>query len=182
VLGYLLSHFGWPRSASDALTRFVFNVAVPALLFRLMSDFSRLPRVDAQLLVAFFGGCLIVYAAGRLVGATMFRLNGVEQSVFAMGGIFSNNVLLGIPIAKVTLGEASLSAVSLVLVFNSLVLWTVVTVSVEWARERSLSLRALLRTGRSVVTNPVVASIWLARCSACSRCGCRSSSTRRSAW
>jgi predicted permease len=159
VLGYLLSHFGWPRSASDALTRFVFNVAVPALLFRLMSDFSRLPRVDARLLVAFFGGCLIVYAAGRLVGATMFRLNGVEQSVFAMGGIFSNNVLLGIPIAKVTLGEASLSAVSLVLVFNSLVLWTVVTVSVEWARERSLSPRALLRTARSVVTNPVVASI-----------------------
>ncbi|HET6801611.1 MAG TPA: AEC family transporter, partial [Casimicrobiaceae bacterium] len=85
MLGYLLSHFGWPRSASDALTRFVFNVAVPALLFRLMSDFSRLPRVDARLLVAFFGGCLIVYAAGRLVGATMFRLNGVEQSVFAMG-------------------------------------------------------------------------------------------------
>ena len=157
----MLSRFGWPRSASDALTRFVFNVAVPALLFRLMSDFSRLPRVDARLLVAFFGGCLIVYAAGRLAGASMFRLNGVEQSVFAMGGVFSNNVLLGIPIAKVTLGDASLPAVSLVLVFNSLVLWTLVTVSVEWARERSLSAGALLRTARSVVTNPVVASILL---------------------
>ena len=157
----MLSRFGWPRSASDALTRFVFNVAVPTLLFRLMSDFSRLPRVDARLLVAFFGGCLIVYAAGRLAGASMFRLNGVEQSVFAMGGVFSNNVLLGIPIAKVTLGDASLPAVSLVLVFNSLVLWTLVTVSVEWARERSLSAGALLRTARSVVTNPVVASILL---------------------
>ena len=157
----MLSRFGWPRSASDALTRFVFNVAVPTLLFRLMSDFSRLPRVDARLLVAFFGGCLIVYAAGRVAGASMFRLNGVEQSVFAMGGVFSNNVLLGIPIAKVTLGDASLPAVSLVLVFNSLVLWTLVTVSVEWARERSLSAGALLRTARSVVTNPVVASILL---------------------
>ena len=157
----MLSRFGWPRSASDALTRFVFNVTVPTLLFRLMSDFSRLPRVDARLLVAFFGGCLIVYAAGRVAGASMFRLNGVEQSVFAMGGVFSNNVLLGIPIAKVTLGDASLPAVSLVLVFNSLVLWTLVTVSVEWARERSLSAGALLRTARSVVTNPVVASILL---------------------
>jgi hypothetical protein len=132
---------------------------MPAVLLRLMSEFSRLPRVDARILLAYFGGCLVVYVAGRFVAATVFRLDGVSQSVFGMGGIFSNNVLLGIPIAKVTLGEASLSAVSLVLVFNSLVLWTVVTVSVEWARERSLSLRALLRTGRSVVTNPVVASI-----------------------
>ena len=159
ALGFALSRFGWPRTASDALTRFVFSVAVPTLLFRLMSDFSRLPRVDARLLVAFFGGCLIVYVAGRAAGAALFRMDGVAQSVFAMGGIFSNNVLLGIPLAKVTLGEASLPAVSLVLVFNSLVLWTLVTVSVEWARHRDLSPRGLLRTTRGVLANPVVASI-----------------------
>ena len=159
LLGYVLSRAGWPRTASDALTRFVFSVAVPTLLFRLMSDFSRLPRVDAWLLVAFFGGCLLVYGAGRLVGAALFRMDGVAQSVFAMGGIFSNNVLLGIPLAKVTLGEAALPAVSLVLVFNSLVLWTLVTVSVEWARHRDLSLSGIGRTTKGVVTNPVVASI-----------------------
>ena len=159
LLGYVLSRAGWPRTASDALTRFVFSVAVPTLLFRLMSDFSRLPRVDARLLVAFFGGCLLVYGAGRLVGAALFRMDGVAQSVFAMGGIFSNNVLLGIPLAKVTLGEAALPAVSLVLVFNSLVLWTLVTVSVEWARHRDLSLSGIGRTTKGVVTNPVVASI-----------------------
>jgi predicted permease len=159
LLGYGLSRFGWPRSASDALTRFVFNVAVPTLLFRLMSDFSRLPHVDTRLLIAFFGGCLIVYVIGRAIGAALFRMDGVSQSVFAMGGIFSNNVLLGIPLAKVTLGEASLPAVSLVLVFNSLVLWTLVTISVEWARERDFSVNGLARTTRGVVTNPVVASI-----------------------
>lgn len=159
LLGYALSRFGWPRTASDALTRFVFNVAVPTLLFRLMSDFSRLPRVDGRLLVAFFGGCLLVYVVGRVLGAWLFRMDGVAQSVFAMGGIFSNNVLLGIPLAKVTLGDAALPAVSLVLVFNSLVLWTLVTISVEWAQRRDLSLRGLARTTRGVVTNPVVASI-----------------------
>jgi predicted permease len=159
LVGFVLSRCGWPRTASDALTRFVFSVAVPTLLFRLMSDFSRLPRVDARLLIAFFGGCLAVYIAGRLVGASLFRMDGVAQSVFAMGGIFSNNVLLGIPLAKVTLGDASLPAVSLVLVFNSLVLWTLVTISVEWARHRDLSPRGLVRTTRGVVTNPVVASI-----------------------
>ena len=159
LLGFVLSRFGWPSTASDALTRFVFTVAVPTLLFRLMSDFSRLPPVDARLLIAFFGGCFVVYIAARLVGAALFRMDGATQSVFAMGGIFSNNVLLGIPLAKAALGDAALPAVSLVLVFNSLILWTLVTVSVEWARTRDLSLRGFGRTARGVVTNPVVAGI-----------------------
>jgi predicted permease len=131
LLGFVLSRAGWPRTASDALTRFVFSIAVPTLLFRPMSDFGRLPRVDARLLIAFFGGCLVVYGAGRLVGASPFRMDGVTQSVFAMGGIFSNTVLLGIPLAKVTLGDASLPAISLVVVFNSLTLWTLVSISIE---------------------------------------------------
>jgi len=159
LLGYALSRLGWPRTASDALTRFVFTIAVPTLLFRLMSDFGRLPRVDARLLLAFFGGCLVVYVVGRVVGATLFRMDGVGQSVFAMGGIFSNLVLLGIPLAKVTLGDAALPAVSLVVVFNSLTLWTLVTISVEWARHRDLSARSVLRTVRGVITNPIVGSI-----------------------
>ncbi len=159
LVGYALSRFGWPRSASDALTRFVFTVAVPTLLFRLMSDFSHLPRVDLRLLIAFFGGCLVVYAIGRVLGAWVFAMDGATQSVFAIGGIFSNNVLLGIPLAKVTLGDASLPAVSLVLVFNSLTLWTLVSVSVEWAKHRDLSLPGIAKTGRGVLRNPVVASI-----------------------
>lgn len=158
--GYALSGFAhWPRTATDALTRFVFTVAMPALLFRLMSDFSRLPPVDARILLVFFGGCLVVYVAGRLAGLALFRMDGAAQSVFAMGGIFSNNVLLGLPIAQVTLGEAALPAVSLILVFNSLVLWTLVTVSVEWARHRELSALGFLKTARGVVTNPIVGSI-----------------------
>ena len=129
------------------------------LLFRLMSDFAREPRVDARLLVAFFGGCFIVYAIGRLAAFAIFRMDGAAQSVFAMGGIFANNVLLGVPLAKVTLGEAALPAVSLVLVFNSLVLWTLATVSVEWARHRDFSPTGLVRTLVGVIRNPIVASI-----------------------
>ena len=160
LLGYALSRwFAWPRAASDALTRFVFAVAIPAFLFRLMSDFSRLPPVDARLLIAYFGGALLVFLLGRFIAAQCFKLDGVSQSVFAMGGIFSNNVLLGVPLAKVMLGEASLPSISLILVFNSLLLWTLVTVSVEWARHRELSLHGFAKTALSVITNPVVAAI-----------------------
>jgi predicted permease len=160
--GYALARLGrWSKTSSEALTHFVFTVAMPALLFRMMSDFSRLPRVDARLLVAFFGGCLVVYVIGRVVGRFVFRMDGVAQSVFAVGGLFSNNVLLGVPLAKVLLGENSLPAVSLVLVFNSLLLWTLVTVSVEIAREGALSPTEIGRTLARVMTNPLIAAILL---------------------
>jgi malonate transporter len=160
LLGYALTRWGrWPKAVADALTRFVFAVAIPALLFRLMSDFSKLPRVDARLLIAYFGACLVVFLLGRFIAARFFRMDGVAQSVFALGGIFANNVLLGIPLAKVTLGEASLPVISLVLVFNALLLWTLVTVSVEWARHRALSWSGYVQAAKAVFRNPIVASI-----------------------
>jgi predicted permease len=158
--GYLLSRFGrWPVEASSALSRFVFAVAMPALLFRLMSGLAALPPVDARLLLAYFGGCLLVFFLGRLVARTAFGLDGVGQSVFAIGGIFSNNVLLGVPLARLALGEAAMPSVALVLIFNTLLLWTLVSVSVEWARHGELSLKGFGATARSVLTNPIVASI-----------------------
>lgn len=159
-VGYgLMRFFKWPKSMSDNMIRFVFSVALPAMLFRLMSDFSKLPPVDARLLLAFFGGCLIVFIMGRLVAWKLFGLDGVAQSVFALGGVFSNNVMLGLPLAKVALGEASVPSVALVLVFNALILWTLATVSVEWARHGNFSVRGFAQTTRAVLTNPIVAAI-----------------------
>lgn len=162
LAGYGLARWGnWPKLASDALTRFVFSVAIPALLFRLMSEFPRLPPVDARVLIAYFGGCAVTYVVARVVAARAFSMDGAQQSLFGIGTIFSNGVLLGIPLVKVTLGDDSLPVVSLILIFNSLLLWTLVTVSVEWARNRDVSVRGIGRTAVGVVTNPVVASILL---------------------
>ena len=85
--------------------------------------------------------------------------DGVGQSIFALGGVFSNNVMLGLPLAKIVLGDAALPSVALVLVFNALILWTLVTVSVEWARHGSFSLKGGAKTVVAVLTNPIVAGI-----------------------
>jgi hypothetical protein len=162
LLGYLLARSRrFPRTVSDGMSRFVFSVALPALLFTLMSDLSQLPAADYRIPLVYFGGCLVVFALGRVVAARTFRLDGTGQSIFALGGIFSNNVLLGVPLAKVTIGDAAMPAVAVVLVFNALLLWTLVTVSIEWARHGELSLAGFGKTARNVVTNPVVASILL---------------------
>lgn len=57
------------------------------------------------------------------------------------------------------LGDAATPSVALILVFNALILWTLVTASVEWARHGSLSLHGGARTLFAVLTNPIVAAI-----------------------
>lgn len=162
AVGYVLVRVGgWTKPVSDGLARFVFGIAMPALLFRLMSGLASLPPVDIKLLLAFFGGCLLVFVLGRLIGARLLRLDGVAQSVFALGGVFSNNVLLGVPLARITLGDAAAPTVALVIAFNALILWTLVTISVEWAKHGALSVAGFAKTARSVATNPIVASIAL---------------------
>jgi malonate transporter and related proteins len=156
--GVGISRF-WRRSWTEIGSSLVFAVIMPAMLFGLMSDLSALPPVDARLLAAFFGGCFLVFALGRLIAAQLFAMDGVSQSVFALGGIFSNNLLLGLPIAKMTLGEDAVPSVALVLVFNSLVLWTLVSVSIEWARQGSFTVVGFGKTAIGVLTNPIVASI-----------------------
>lgn len=67
--------------------------------------------------------------------------------------------MLGLPIAGVMLGEAAIPSVALVLVFNGLILWTLVTVSIEWARNGSPTLSGFAKTARSVLTNPLIVGI-----------------------
>jgi malonate transporter and related proteins len=160
LLGYLVARLPfWQKRYTQWASSVVFGVLLPALLFHKLSDLSSLPPVDARLLLAYFGSCFLVFALGRLIGAWRFALDGVGQSVFALGGIFSNNVLLGLPLAHATLGAAALPSVALVVAFNSLTLWTLVSISIEWARHGALSVRGFARTALGVLTNPIVASI-----------------------
>lgn len=159
-LGYgLMRWLRWPEAINSALNTFVFTAALPAMLFLLMSDLSRLPPVDWRVLIAFFGSCLIVFILARLLAWRVFGLDGVSQSLFALAAIFSNNALLGLPLAKITLGPQAIPTVALVLVFNALTLWTLVTVSVEWARQGSMSMAGFAATLKSVATNPLIIAI-----------------------
>jgi predicted permease len=134
-------------------------VALPAMLFHLMSGLGTLPPVKTGVLVAFFGGCLVVFAVGRVVAARYFHLDGTAQSVFAMGGIFSNNVLLGLPMAKITLGPAAVPAAALIIVFNAFTLWTLVSISIEWSKHGAFTVKGMGKMALGVITSPLVAGI-----------------------
>jgi hypothetical protein len=158
--GYLVACLPWWRHAwTHRVSGFVFAVALPAMMFQLMSHQGSLPAADGRVLLAYFGSCLIVFVLGRASGAWLFGLDGTAQSVFGLGGIFSNIVLTGLPIAKLALGPAAVPVVALLLIFNALTLWTLVSVSVEWSRHGSFSAAGFAKTALSVLRNPIIVAI-----------------------
>jgi malonate transporter and related proteins len=158
--GYLLACLPWWRHAwSQRISSLVFTVALPALMFHLMSQQQLLTPVYGRVLSAYFGSCLIVFLLGRGIGGWLFKLDGASQSVFALGGIFSNLVLTGLPIARLALGESAVPVVALLLIFNALTLWTLVSVSVEWSRHGSFSPTGFSKTALSVLKNPIILAI-----------------------
>jgi hypothetical protein len=69
LAGYLIARSGrFPAAMAEALNRFVFTLALPALLFRMMAGLSSLPPVDTRLLAAFFGLLLAVPASRTHAG------------------------------------------------------------------------------------------------------------------
>lgn len=160
LAGFLIARGSrWRAEWTTLGSKFVFNVALPAMLFHLMSGLQELPPVKVRILIAFFGGCLLVFIAGRWFAARLFGLDGVAQSVFAMGGVFSNNVLLGLPLVKTTLGPEAVPTAALIIVFNAFTLWTLISISIEWAKHGSFSPRGLGKMALGVITSPLVASI-----------------------
>jgi malonate transporter len=158
--GYLVARLPWWRHAwTHRISSFVFSVLLPAMLFHMMSHQASLPPVDGRVLIAYFGSCLIVFLIGRATAGWLFKLDGTSQSVFALGGIYSNIVLTGLAIAKLTLGDRAVPVVALLLVFNALTLWTLVSVSVEWSRHGSFSTAGFAKTALSVLKNPFILAI-----------------------
>ena len=171
---FLLVFVGWGlRKAhffgddvASALTTFTFRFLMPALLFDMLSDLSEMPPVDWRVLFAFFGSCLVLFSAGKLLYPKLFGVTAAGSTILAMAGVFGNNVQLGIPILQIGFGPEGMPAASLIITFNALILWTLAIASVEFCGPRgSGGARFVDRVGElippllRVLKNPVVLGI-----------------------
>lgn len=162
-LGYALSRwFGFDKTASAVLSKFAFNIALPAMLFRLLSNLAITEsHADLRLLIAFFGACFILFFIGRFISGHFLKMSPVETAIFGTGCVFSNNGLLGLPLAIAMLGEVAAPSVSAVLSMNALVLWTLVSVAVEFSLHAGhLTLRSFVASFVSVLKNPLIIAIY----------------------
>jgi len=145
----------------SALSKFVFRFLMPVLLFGLMSHASEMPPVDWRVLIAFFASCIVVFCLGKLCARSVFRLDSTGQVIMGMGGIFANNVQLGVPILQASLGNQAIPTASLIIVFNVLLLWTTATACVEFGRNGSnIDFRKFWLSLFHIFRNPIVLGIF----------------------
>lgn len=161
LLGFLAVKLGrWQKTVTDSLTKFTFYIAFPIMLFQIMSHFSEQSEIDIKLLLVFFGGSFIVFAIGCLIASKIFKLNGSQSTLFAMGGIYTNTVFVGIPIIKMLLGDQAIPIVAIIVIFNALILWTLATVSIEFVQMGKLSGSSFIKALKNVSKNPIIIGIF----------------------
>ena len=147
-------------SVGTGLSKYAFVIALPMLLFNVMSNITHLPPPNWFIAIAFFGSCFIVFIIGRVVGDRFLKLNGEGQTIFGMAGVFSNNVQLGIPIAISLLGQEALPSIAVIFSLNGFLMWTLATIAIEISRNKSPSIRKTIIKGTwSTLKNPIVVGI-----------------------
>lgn len=160
LLGFsLVRYLRWPDAIGQALERFVFTVALPAMLLNLTSNLANLPPLDPRVLVAFFGGYLVVFLVLRLSGRRLLGYDPVACAVFGTTTIYGNIVLLGLPLISAVLGQDGLATAIPILALNSIVLWSLATIAVEQARGVPFTLSGLSAVGKGFFSNPLIVAM-----------------------
>lgn len=106
--GYLAVRGGVFRdSFVDGLMRFAIQFAVPCLLFRATSTMDLGTAYDWRLMGAFYLGSTASFAAATLLARRLFGRTPGEAVAVGFGALFSNLVLLGLPISERAWGADS---------------------------------------------------------------------------
>ena len=157
-LGFLAARRGWITEAGcDGVASFVFNFAIPAMLFRAMVTRDMPDPIQWEFLIAYFGGGYVAWAIGMFISRRAFKRDWDEASIAGMTAGFANTVMLGVPLIHLAFGEAALLPVFLIISFHSWQLFLVVTLMVEAARGRRGNPRELATSVvKGLVTNPII--------------------------
>jgi malonate transporter len=124
--GYLAGRLQWIReSAVRDLSNLVFLLLIPALLFRTMSG-VHVETLDLRPLLAYFPAALLLL--GVSIAWRGFNRTSV---VLALGGVFSNMVMIGITLVELAYGKAALVTLLTLVSVHALILLTVGSVVLE---------------------------------------------------
>jgi predicted permease len=159
AVGFVAGRARWmrPESVRD-LSNLVFLVLTQALLFRTMSS-VHLERLDMRPVFQYF-----VVAAVLFFGMLLVYGRDSRASVLALAGIFSNTLMIGVPLIGLAYGEAGQVLLFTLISLHALVLLTMATLVLELqiAREQAAATgrqRQLWRTVgqaiRSALLHPV---------------------------
>lgn len=98
----------FPDSAVDGLMKFTQQFAIPCLLFRAISTLDLGQNFDLRLLLSFYTGAASGFVAGLLGARLLFGRSWEDSVAIGFVGLFSNSLLLGLPITERAYGAGAL--------------------------------------------------------------------------
>lgn len=108
--GYLATRVGlFQSSAVDGLMTFTQRFAIPCLLFRATMSLDLGTVLDPRLLFSFYTGATVSFILGILGARYIFNRRPGEAVAIGFGALFSNSVMLGLPIMERAFGADALA-------------------------------------------------------------------------
>lgn len=159
--GYAAARLGLFRDAAvDGLMLFAQGIAIPCLLFRAISTLDLGQAFQWPLLIAFYAGATAGFLAGLLGARLLFGRPWPDAVAIGFCALFSNSLLLGLPITERAYGAGALSANYAIIAVHSPYCYALGIAVMEVVRHSG---RGLLVTVRAVATamfrNPLVVGI-----------------------
>jgi malonate transporter len=136
------------EGAHKGISEFAFSIAIPALLFRTIVV-SEFPDVSPyRMWGAYYGALAIIWIAALAISALLRerREDREDGVVFAIGSVYGNIVMLGIPLVLSALGNEAAGPMSLILSVNTPLLWLCGILQMELvSRKRTGSVLSVIR-------------------------------------
>lgn len=136
------------EGAHKGISEFAFSIAIPALLFRIIVV-SEFPDVSPWRMWGAYYGALALTWIAALAISTFWRERRATREdgvVFAIGSVYGNIVMLGIPLVLSALGNAAAGPMSLILSVNTPLLWLCGILQMEFvSRKRTGSVLSVIR-------------------------------------
>lgn len=94
----------FPGEFVDGLNSFVIKFAVPCLLFNAVASLDLGKAYDWRIMLSFYSGATISFTIGTLLARKVFQRPPGESVAVGFGALFSNLVLMGLPISALAYG------------------------------------------------------------------------------
>lgn len=158
TIGYLAARFGFMEDAAiDGLSKFVFNFAVPVLLFRKIAQAGLPDNMPWELPFAFYGGIIAIFLFGAVLGVALFRRGPAEAVSYGAAACWGNTVLMGIPIVLATYGDSASLPLFILVGLHTLIMAPVLSLGYAFVGGKGRGLGgALGDVAGELVRNPIL--------------------------
>jgi predicted permease len=161
--GYLAVWRGYFSDVGvDSLMKFTQGFAIPCLLFRAISTLDLGQSFDLALLGSFYIGAFTGFVVAFLGARYIFGRDWEDSVAIGFCGLFSNSLLLGLPITERAYGTSALEANYAIIALHSPFCYGVGITAMEIARNQGGSYAALPgKVIKAIFSNTLIIGITL---------------------